>query len=428
MPTTTPKLGLPRPIASDNVTLVNQQALIDAIELGAAPINSPELTGIPKAPTAAAGTNTDQIATMKALKAAVDAIPAPTAPTWTNITGKPSTFPPSAHGHAATEITATGGTHVQAEIDNLKSSVSSGKDAVARAITGMGQPASGGDTFAQMATKVSAISTDATAAVADVLTGKTFYQGGVKRTGGMPNNGTPTIVPTSSNITLAAGYYGPTTTVQAVSVPAAKVLTGTTIAGTAGTMVNQAAVAPNGHANATQISFGAYTAGNPNLRTYLMPPVGFYDGTIWVAADTPSLDPSNVRRGISYLSGGLGTLNPSYFASGSTTVSGSAGSWINNNTSSAETFPNITNVSGLTFLPRVIEMLNLNNGVLTWWTSDTAGFIGYSNSSMCIYYHFNGSTYNRYIFKPGGSMNVTATGFSLPSHLSGTSVMWWAWG
>ncbi|UKS30144.1 hypothetical protein LOZ80_14875 [Paenibacillus sp. HWE-109] len=34
MATTTPKLGLPRPVASDAVTLVNQQALIDAIESG----------------------------------------------------------------------------------------------------------------------------------------------------------------------------------------------------------------------------------------------------------------------------------------------------------------------------------------------------------------------------------------------------------
>ncbi|UKS24309.1 hypothetical protein LOZ80_22075 [Paenibacillus sp. HWE-109] len=36
MSTTTPKLGLPRPVASDNVTLANQQALIDAIDSGVA--------------------------------------------------------------------------------------------------------------------------------------------------------------------------------------------------------------------------------------------------------------------------------------------------------------------------------------------------------------------------------------------------------
>ncbi|NOU98493.1 hypothetical protein [Paenibacillus planticolens] len=38
MATTTPKLGLPRPTSSDNVTLANQQALIDAIDNGAAKV------------------------------------------------------------------------------------------------------------------------------------------------------------------------------------------------------------------------------------------------------------------------------------------------------------------------------------------------------------------------------------------------------
>ncbi|NQX68497.1 hypothetical protein HQN90_20435 [Paenibacillus alba] len=230
--------------------------------------NSPEFTGIPKAPTAAAGTNTDQIATMKALKAAVDAIPAPTAPTWANITGKPSTFPPSSHSHNANEIAFIGGSSVQAEIDGLKSSVSSGKNAVAAAITGKNQASTGSDTFTQMAAKISAISTDATATAGDIYVGKTAYAGSkitgtlqgsgtaadsqvlagvtyyntdfkTKRTGTMTNNGTPTIVPTSSNITLAAGYYGPTTTVQGVVFDANAVVEGNVIAGKAGSLPNR---------------------------------------------------------------------------------------------------------------------------------------------------------------------------------------------
>ena len=42
--------------------------------LGAAPLNSPALTGLPTAPTAAVGTNTTQIATMAAIQAAIGAL------------------------------------------------------------------------------------------------------------------------------------------------------------------------------------------------------------------------------------------------------------------------------------------------------------------------------------------------------------------
>ncbi|GGI44377.1 hypothetical protein GCM10008018_06800 [Paenibacillus marchantiophytorum] len=74
MSTTTPKLGLPRPVASDNVTLANQQALIDAIDSGAAPVASPALSGVPTSPTAIAGTSTAQIATTAFVATAVASI------------------------------------------------------------------------------------------------------------------------------------------------------------------------------------------------------------------------------------------------------------------------------------------------------------------------------------------------------------------
>ncbi|NQX67991.1 hypothetical protein HQN90_17860 [Paenibacillus alba] len=227
-------------------------------------LNSPEFTGIPKAPTAVAGTNTDQIATMKALKAAVDTIPAPTAPTWANITDKPSTFPPSPHYHNANEIAFIGGASVQAEVENLKSSVSSGKNAVAAAITGKNQASTGSDTFTQMAAKISAISTDATATAGDIYVGKTAYVGSkitgtlqgsgtaadsqvlagvtyyntdfkTKRTGTMTNNGAQVYTPSNGNVPIANGFHN-NSYVAAVPVDASKLLVGTTVAGTAGAM------------------------------------------------------------------------------------------------------------------------------------------------------------------------------------------------
>ena len=56
----------------------------------------------------------------------------------------------SSHKHAIADITG-----LQGEIDGLKSSVSSGKNAIASAITAKGVAASGSDTFATLANKIS---------------------------------------------------------------------------------------------------------------------------------------------------------------------------------------------------------------------------------------------------------------------------------
>lgn len=95
----------------------------------------------------------------------------------------------------------------ETEIDDLKSSVSNGKNAIASAITDMGQNASGSDSFSTLANKIKDISKDATAEVGDVLSGKTFYQGGLKRTGNMPNRGAVVITPSTTNQAIAAGYH-----------------------------------------------------------------------------------------------------------------------------------------------------------------------------------------------------------------------------
>ncbi|WP_218103730.1 pyocin knob domain-containing protein [Paenibacillus hemerocallicola] len=88
-------------------------------------------------------------------------------------------------------------------INELFTSASNGKSAVATAITGMGQAASGSDTYAQLASKISAISTDANATTGQVLSGQTFYSSGLK-TGTMPNRGAPTLTAGQS---IPSGYY-----------------------------------------------------------------------------------------------------------------------------------------------------------------------------------------------------------------------------
>ncbi|WP_051318374.1 hypothetical protein [Cohnella thermotolerans] len=82
-----------------------------------------------------------------------------------------------------------------------------------------------------------------TAAPADVLSGKSFSAGtNYIASGAMPNNGAVTITPSASAQTIPAGYHNGSGKVNAVTFDASKVLTGTTIAGTAGTMSNRGAM------------------------------------------------------------------------------------------------------------------------------------------------------------------------------------------
>ncbi|WP_053955091.1 pyocin knob domain-containing protein [Inediibacterium massiliense] len=95
----------------------------------------------------------------------------------------------------------------QDDYDQLFQSASNGKTEIATAITGMGQNASGSEVFSVLANKIKDISKDATARANDVLNGKTFYQGGKKQTGVMPNHNAFTINPTTFNQIIPKGYH-----------------------------------------------------------------------------------------------------------------------------------------------------------------------------------------------------------------------------
>ncbi|MFC4102900.1 phage tail-collar fiber domain-containing protein [Paenibacillus xanthanilyticus] len=124
-----------------------------------APLASPALTGTPTAPTAASGTSTAQLATTAFIQSAIAE--------RTNQDLRTTASPTFA---AAT----IGGLNVKSEIDSLKSSVSSGKDAIASAIADMsGRTTSGSDTFANLATRIRQIPKSASAS--DILIGQTSY-------------------------------------------------------------------------------------------------------------------------------------------------------------------------------------------------------------------------------------------------------------
>ena len=96
---------------------------------------------------------------------------------------------------------------IEGNIDFLKQDIETKKGAIVNAINDMNQTADITNTYDELANKIRAISSDANAAVGDVLSGKTFYQGGLKRTGTMPNRGAVVITPSTTNQVITAGYH-----------------------------------------------------------------------------------------------------------------------------------------------------------------------------------------------------------------------------
>jgi hypothetical protein len=95
---------------------------------------------------------------------------------------------------------------IEGNIDFLKQDIETKKGLIVDAINDMNQPATIADTHAQLANKIRDISKDADAAVANVLSGKTFYQGGEKKTGTMVNHGSLSYDPDIVQKTKSAGY------------------------------------------------------------------------------------------------------------------------------------------------------------------------------------------------------------------------------
>ncbi len=94
---------------------------------------------------------------------------------------------------------------IEGNIDYLNQTVTTGKTNLKTAIKTMGQtPAS--TAFADLVSAILNISKDANASVSEVIAGKTFYQGGSKKTGTMTNNSQTIFTPTTIDQAIE-GYY-----------------------------------------------------------------------------------------------------------------------------------------------------------------------------------------------------------------------------
>ncbi len=177
-------------------------------------------------------------------------------------------------------------------ITELFTNVSDGKALIASAITDKGVPTDADDSFSEMADNIEAIpvgpdTSDATATAAEILAPKTAYGAAGKLVGTMPDRGNVSFTPGPVAQTIPAGKHGGGGLVAAVVVPADKVLAGTTIAGTAGTVPIR-----NGDNLATAIQPQA------GVRLYYKPPAGYYDGNDdWVYYNDANFSAANILSG-----------------------------------------------------------------------------------------------------------------------------------
>ncbi|MDL1163684.1 phage tail protein [Yersinia pestis] len=111
---------------------------------------------------------------------------------------------------------------------------------VVAALNSVGVAASTSETWAQLVAKMAGIiKATGNATAGDVLAGRTFSNGsGNNLAGTMPNKGSVTLIPGPSDQAIPAGYHNGSGKILGISIPTDKVLAGTSIAGTAGTMPN----------------------------------------------------------------------------------------------------------------------------------------------------------------------------------------------
>ena len=225
--------------------------------------------------------------------------------------------------NSTSEVLAATPSAVKAAYDRAEAaftSASNGKTAIATAITGMGQATSSNDTFTQLAAKIADISKDATATPGEVLYGKTIYQGGVKKTGTMPNrsgstNSTGTAQWPNGDLAIypQAGYYGglgvgevrvPVSQLQAADgdLAAGNIRSDKAIFGVQGSIP----VFSGGHYVTPEFTtwdgavfFRPNGAGGSGQM--------LFEGDSWVRGNEPNLLSSNIRKGTSIF-GKAGTM------------------------------------------------------------------------------------------------------------------------
>jgi hypothetical protein len=257
-----------------------------------------------------------------------------------------------------------------------------------------------------------------TAIATQVLTGTTIGTDAGIVSGTMPNNGTINFTPSASAQTIPAGYTSGGT-VAGVYVPATYVLSGTTIAGVAGTMP----------------SYGSQSLSATNVAVdggggiYLNGPDGHYQVATSIAAWDGDFAPSNIRNGVSIF-GVTGTLTPRLYASGSATASGTYSNvYFNAALSSSGLIP-LSSIDGLGFTPMIVKLYSNTNAIVSVYMGNVHDIVetfmllgSISSNGVSSFSAVKRSWSNT------GVIDIRSGGFTLPINTStSVSYTWEAWG
>jgi hypothetical protein len=232
----------------------------------------------------------------------------------------------------------------------------------------------------------------------DVLAGKSFSAGAnYGAVGSMPENGAVILTPSGAgNVPIPAGHHNGAGYVQQVNVPAANVLSGTTIAGVPGTMPNRGAPTFTPGTNDQGINPGYYSGG--------------------VVKGDPNLIASNILSGKTIF-GVTGSVASKQQASGTVTSSSAFSSFLKQDGINSYSCFSIT-VSGLTFRPSVIICYCSNDTVIYRDTGDW----GASPSPIVTSSYTSG--YVSILIREVSPVSITSTGFTLPCAFQNTIYRW----
>lgn len=370
------------------------------------------------------------------------------------------------------QLQTTAKTSAVAAINELFTSASNGKSAVATAITGKGVTASGSDSYATLSTKIGNIAKDTTALAPHLLYNKTMYAGGVKVTGTMPEltgvrvaqgvgkwadnalavypekgfqkggAGDGEIKVSASQLASVLspvngvapvwwGGWGGGENVIGVTPPRGY-FDGSTAVKTS--MIHRSA--ENGHMPALERTVWQ------GDRVFLRPPAGYYDGGSWVTTPASGLRPENLVLDADVL-GVRGTRRPwngekryrgdlaitsasSLNASNQVEVQYASG-WFGVETN-AYSFVNISNLG---WTPGLIVLERAGNDAIS--VVFTLNHTQRSNTNGSFYGHIVSGTDSRW-FKRSLSVDIYPAsqgpvygGFSIPIPIAaGTGIRWYA--